>query len=71
MSTREQKMIKNPLRIWMKSGSFSTLVSTEWLADNMNKVKIVDGSWHMPATQRKGEMEFLEKRIKVFFLIIM
>jgi hypothetical protein len=63
-------MMKNPLRLGMKSGSFSTLVSTEWLADNMNKVKILDGSWHMPATQRKGEIEFVEKRIKVFLLIV-
>jgi hypothetical protein len=62
-------MIINPLR--MKSNFFSTLVSTEWLANNMHMVKIVDGSWHMPATQRKGGIEFLKKRIQVFSLFMM
>lgn len=50
----------------MRLSSFSTLVSTEWLAENLHMVKVLDGSWHMPATMRKGRVEFLEKRIKVF-----
>ena len=31
-----------------------SLVSTDWLEKNINKVKILDASWHMPNTQRNG-----------------
>ena len=40
-----------------------TLVSTEWLNNNLNKVKIFDASWHMPNLNRNGYKEFLEKHI--------
>lgn len=47
------------------------LVSTAWLADHLSdpKVRIVDGSWWMPAENRSGEAEFLERHIPgaVFF----
>lgn len=37
-----------------------SLVSTEWLAAHLGKpdVRIVDASWHMPASGRKGRAEF-------------
>jgi thiosulfate/3-mercaptopyruvate sulfurtransferase len=40
-------------------------VSTSWLADNLNgpKVKIVDGTWHLPPTGRSGPKEFAEAHI--------
>ena len=40
-----------------------TLVSTEWLNKNLNKVKIFDASWHMPNSNRNGYKEYLEKHI--------
>ena len=30
-----------------------SLVDTEWLEKNINQVKIIDCSWHMPAENRK------------------
>lgn len=38
----------------------SPLVSTDWLASNLEKAQIVpiDASWHMPDTGRKGSVEF-------------
>ena len=29
-----------------------TLVSTEWLSNNLSKVKIFDASWHIPNSNR-------------------
>lgn len=47
------------------------LVSTAWLADRLESgdVRVVDGSWHMPATGRSGAAEFRERHIPgaVFF----
>ena len=46
-------------------------VSVEWLAEHLRApdVVVVDGSWHMPATQRSGHGEYLKKHIPgaVFF----
>ena len=46
-------------------------VSTQWLAEHLGnpEVRIVDGSWHMPATGRQGGAEFVEGHIPgaVFF----
>ena len=39
------------------------LVSTEWLSNNLNKVRIFDASWHMPNSKRSAEKEYLEKHI--------
>ena len=46
-----------------------SLVTTEWLEDNLNKVKIIDCSWHMPQTNRNGFEEYQEQHIKnaIFF----
>jgi thiosulfate/3-mercaptopyruvate sulfurtransferase len=47
------------------------LVSTEWLADHLAApdVRIVDGSWYLPAQQRDAKAEFAEGHIPgaVFF----
>ena len=40
-----------------------TLVSTEWLNENLSKVKIFDASWHMPSSKRDAQKEFNEKHI--------
>ena len=46
-----------------------SLVTTEWLENNLDKVKIIDCSWHMPQTKRNGFEEFKERHISnsVFF----
>ncbi|MDB4082385.1 rhodanese-like domain-containing protein [Candidatus Pelagibacter sp.] len=46
-----------------------SLVTTEWLKDNLNKVKIIDSSWHMPQTNRNGFEEYKKKHIQnsIFF----
>ena len=45
------------------------LVSTEWLADNLDRVKLVDASWYMPADERDCHAEYLAAHIPgaVFF----
>jgi len=47
------------------------LVSTQWLADNLGRddVKVVDGSFYLPAEQRDAGAEFLARHIPgaVFF----
>jgi thiosulfate/3-mercaptopyruvate sulfurtransferase len=35
------------------------LVTTQWLADHISEVVIIDASWHLPATQRDAKAEFL------------
>ena len=40
-----------------------TLVSTEWLNNNLSKVKIFDASWHLPSTKRNAKKEYLEKHV--------
>ena len=46
-----------------------SLVSTNWLQENLDNVKIIDCSWHMPKTKRDGFDEYLKKHIKnsIFF----
>ena len=45
------------------------LVSTDWLEKNLNKIKIIDCSWHMPQANRNGFEEYKKQHIKnaVFF----
>ena len=40
-----------------------TLVSTEWLNNNLSKVKLFDASWHMPNSSRNAYREFLDSHI--------
>ncbi len=46
-----------------------SIVDTNWLENNLNEVKIIDCSWHMPAENRNGENEYKKEHIPnaVFF----
>ena len=46
-----------------------TLVDTNWLKQNLDKVKVIDCSWHMPQTKRNGFKEYQEQHIEnaIFF----
>ena len=46
-----------------------SLVETDWLDKNLNNVKIIDCSWHMPQTKRVGFEEYKKAHIPnaVFF----
>ncbi len=45
------------------------LVSTSWLAENLDNVRILDATWHMPNTERNALEEFKNSHIKksIFF----
>ena len=46
-----------------------SLVDTNWLEKNINNVKIVDCSWHMPQANRSGHEEYTKEHIPntIFF----
>ena len=46
-----------------------SLVETDWLQKNLNQVKIIDCSWHMPQTKRNGLEEYKKHHIQnaIFF----
>ena len=46
-----------------------SLVQTDWLEKNISNVKIIDCSWHMPATKRIGFDEYRKQHIpnSIFF----
>jgi thiosulfate/3-mercaptopyruvate sulfurtransferase len=46
-----------------------SLVDTNWLEKNINNVKIIDCSWHMPQAKRNGFEEYLNEHIPnaIFF----
>ena len=46
-----------------------SLVETDWLEKNINNVKIIDCSWHMPQTKREGFSEYKKQHIPnaIFF----
>ena len=46
-----------------------SLIDTSWLEKNIDKVKIIDSSWHMPQTQRNGFEEYCKEHIPnaIFF----
>ena len=46
-----------------------SLLDTNWLEKNINKVKIIDCSWHMPLANRNGFEEYLKEHIPnaIFF----
>jgi len=46
-----------------------SLVKTNWLEKNLNNVKIIDCSWHMPQTNRNGYEEYRKNHIpnSIFF----
>ena len=45
------------------------LVSTEWLDENIDNVKILDASWHLPNANRNSLEEYKSKHIinSIFF----
>ena len=46
-----------------------SLVETSWLEKNLDNVKIIDCSWHMPQSKRDGYREYRNQHIKnsIFF----
>ncbi len=46
-----------------------SLVETDWLHKNIDQVKIIDCSWHMPQTNRNGFEEYKKQHIpnSIFF----
>ena len=46
-----------------------SLIETDWLNKNLNDVKVIDSSWHMPQTKRVGFEEYKKVHIPnaVFF----
>ena len=44
------------------------LVTTDWLEKNLENVKILDGSWHLPSTERNALNEFNSGHIKKFLI---
>ena len=46
-----------------------SLVTTEWLLDNLNNVKIIDSSWHLSNQNRNAFKEYSEEHIlnSIFF----
>ena len=46
-----------------------SLVEAEWLEKNINDVKIIDCSWHMPQSNRNGFQEYKNHHIPnaIFF----
>ena len=46
-----------------------SLVDTNWLEENLDKVKIIDCSWHMPQAKRNGLEEYNKEHIPnaIFF----
>ncbi|KAG9295131.1 hypothetical protein G9A89_006112 [Geosiphon pyriformis] len=48
----------------MSSRNYNTLVSSDWLAANLDTVIPLDCSWHMPGTNRNPHKEYLNTRIR-------
>ena len=46
-----------------------SLVTTDWVLENLNSLKIIDATWHMPAQKRNSAEEYLNAHIpnSVFF----
>ena len=39
-----------------------SLVTTDWVLENLNSLKIIDASWHMPAQKRNPAEEYLDRK---------
>ena len=46
------------------------LVTTDWLEENLENVRLIDGSWHMPNSNRNGLREFLNCHIDICLLLL-
>lgn len=40
-----------------------TIVSAQWLSENLSNVRVLDGSWYLPSAQRNPDEEFFKERI--------
>ena len=40
-----------------------SLVETNWLLENLDNVKILDCSWHLPSSKREAYKEYLEEQL--------
>ena len=62
---KQKNIIKNTL----KKIADDPLKSTEWLAKNINDVKILDATWHLPNSNRNAFNEYNNSHIKnsIFF----
>ena len=40
-----------------------TLVTAKWVSRNLNRVRILDASWHLPNANRNAAQEFIQKRL--------
>ena len=40
-----------------------SLVETDWLENNLSKVKLIDCSWHLPKTARNPHQEYLNQHL--------
>ena len=40
-----------------------SLVTTDWLNENLNYVKIIDSSWHLPNQKRNAFREYSKEHI--------
>ena len=45
------------------------LVSTEWLDKNLDKVKVLDASWHLPNVKRNGLEEYNQNTLLTLFFL--
>ena len=46
------------------------LRSTNWLAENINKVKILDATWHLPNSNRNALKEYEHGHIENSIFLI-
>ena len=46
-----------------------SLVTTDWVLDNLDSLKVIDASWHMPAQKRNPVEEYQNGHIpnSIFF----
>ena len=61
-------MLKNIIKDILKRDKMS-LVNTNWLENNIHKVKLLDCSWHMPNVKRNAYEEYIKEHIAgaIFF----
>ena len=41
-----------------------SLVNTDWLLENLDNVKIIDSSWHLPNQNRNAQKEYSNEHIR-------
>lgn len=62
--TRDSHLQKlKDIMVQQQKRSLSSLISPKELQSSLSSVKILDGSWHMPNTNRDPYEEYLKKRI--------